>query len=271
MKNSVGVCGVLVFFASCSPASSRLDSGASRGDDDSRFEVTRFADFDVRTGDRHYAASVLESIFGTDQQLYGDFPSTPKPEPIRTYVRERMSAFGGPCSVHEDFATRSLNGNGHPMLPTNRGCFFSDTSGWANVANPDTQVKSFVPPNTLASAWLHQTCSFLLGVQTPSQNTAYVDRALSNAIRRARGQSSIAVVDFSVAPSASDLDGAYQLFFPGREMSSELAASLENLVTQAIQMSHTPDPRVPASGLANREAWRFVLLSLCQSGLWLAP
>ncbi len=265
----------LILFAlgACSGASSSLtveDGGGVRRDD-SIFQPLRVADFDVRTGNRFYVASVLESVFGTDQELYGDFPGSPKPEPIRLYIRERMSAFGGPCTNQEDMATRSVSSGGHVMRPGNSGCFFSDFDVHGNVANPDSQVKSFVPPNTLASAWVHQACSFLLGVQAPNQLHSYVDRALNNAVRCSRGQAAGAAVDYTQPLTRADLDGAYSLFFPGRQPSAEAVAALDALVQQASTATYVPDPRIPSTGIQNRETWRFVVLTLCQSGLWMAP
>ncbi len=78
-------------------------------------------------------------------------------------------------------------------------------------------------------------------------------------------------MDYTQPLTRADLDGAYSLFFPGRQPNAEAVAALDALVQQASTASYVVDPRIPSSGIQNRETWRFVMLTLCQSGLWMAP
>lgn len=173
-----------------------------------------------RIASRKYVKSVLIDVFGPsiDQELN------------RTILSQSPS-FSGPCDRYETTRTKAPGYLNSDPVVEEHDCF---------VGKEDINLSMNGSTNVLRAGWTIQACE----VATDNIN------ALDYAKNKIFNGGSV------VNPSNTSLDNAYQLFYPGKTLPTDISDAL-------MQVSNLEQD--------TNLKWKNVLLTICMSSEWQAP
>ncbi len=198
------------------------------------------ANYATRMGDRVFVSSVLASVFfpegetdlanaeidnvHKDLQEYVSASFTSEDISIHNIIRENIlrkyEEFKGPCSIYEKDSL--CNGLSTAQVEI-------DVVGVGSVSKEGMRVSA---------------CYQILDR----------DRAVNNVIDKVSVSQNIELI------TENEIDGVFNLFYPGLELEQSSKSSLVSLANATL-----------ASTNESIETWRMVLLAVCQTGAWQIP
>jgi len=212
----------------------------SRNHSPSDIGASNKASYDVRLGDRTFVASVLASVF---------FPEGEKDSSnsLMDDVHKSMQDY-----VSSDFS--QADDRIHDLIRDNILRNIDEFKGPCNIYEKDS-ICSGENANQVEVSAVGKGSVSKEGIRV---STCYQildnDRAVQNVMNKVGRNYNTSRMD------ANKAEDAYNLFYPGADMSSDARRNLASLGEETLE-----------STKSNLEAWRMVLLSICRSGAWQIP
>lgn len=242
----------------------RIGSGPGAGPSVSGLSKSSLAD-------RAQVSSILASVFGRASPSNRNRFQYSSSFATNHFIKKNISEFGWPCDHYQ-----KTPGQDELQINNQRASDRDNTIHYICENKADTDATYLAPLTSTRAALIIRTCDLILGsVNAQWKNadgnlesfTHEPDYAVRNAASFSVGFDANAnepknFTELGI-PNETGIAGAYQLFFPGRELESSAKTALLNVVNESkTQMANK------SAEEQSKDAWKFLLLTLCYSGEW---